>query len=295
MNHYTWIYAAGGGRNYHVGLFHSSKSGHVLIYIGAKIVVVDFRVLDTKEYTFFIEDELCHINLDRRGDEMFYSFNIDRKADTPRNRARNAMERKFARQMLMTLGGLVVAVGLFMLWSRSVKKNAPSNKGRQLELYGMATVGRVLLKDTALSPHIFYQYVAGNEDFTFQTDLQSADLIRLSTYMPLENGDEFVVRYLPDKPHVSDIYFAQPTEKQVIRYKKKVAAKLAQLQAAAPPSLLTCTLDIAYEAKGVRALADLYFQDVPSSSNVSNNQQTYQQLLADSIFAKALAQTCQGR
>ena len=101
MNHYSWTYVAGGGRNIPVGLYHSSKKGHLLIYVGKKITNIDFNVLDSKDYTFFIDHELCHIKLERRGDEMYYFFEIDKKADTPMNRARWAMERKFLRQMLI--------------------------------------------------------------------------------------------------------------------------------------------------------------------------------------------------
>ncbi|MEZ4934823.1 MAG: hypothetical protein R2788_22170 [Saprospiraceae bacterium] len=46
--------------------------GHLVIYVGKKISTIDFNVLDSKEYTFFIDNEFCRIRLERRGDQMYY-------------------------------------------------------------------------------------------------------------------------------------------------------------------------------------------------------------------------------
>ena len=61
MNHYTWTYVGDAGRNYRVGLMYGPRTGHLLIYIGSKIVQVDFKVFESKEYSFFIEDELSDV------------------------------------------------------------------------------------------------------------------------------------------------------------------------------------------------------------------------------------------
>ena len=49
--------------------------------------MLDFRVLKSKEYSFFIDDELCELTIEKKGDHFFYSFEFNRKADTPLNRA----------------------------------------------------------------------------------------------------------------------------------------------------------------------------------------------------------------
>ena len=118
MNHYTWTYIGGAGRNYRVGLFHGNKTGHVLIYVGAKIVTIDFKVFDSKTYTFFIDDELCNIRLERRGSKMFFFFEIDQKTDTPRNRKRKILEHRYLRQGVRANGWILldqVSLG-FEIW-----------------------------------------------------------------------------------------------------------------------------------------------------------------------------------
>ena len=107
MNQYTWTYIGDAAYSETVGLYHSSKSGHLLIYVGKKIVVIDFKVLDSKTYSFFINDDLCELRLERKDLKMYYHFEINKEADTPRNQARKKVEQKYFRQALAFFGVLV--------------------------------------------------------------------------------------------------------------------------------------------------------------------------------------------
>ena len=64
-----------------------------MAYVDQKVIIVDFNIRDSKDYTFFINDELCAIKLERKKDQMHYHFEIDKHADTPRNRARKKIEK----------------------------------------------------------------------------------------------------------------------------------------------------------------------------------------------------------
>jgi hypothetical protein len=47
-----WYYKNEYGPDYEIGLYHGDKSGHVMIYVGQKIVKIDFSVFDNKNYHF---------------------------------------------------------------------------------------------------------------------------------------------------------------------------------------------------------------------------------------------------
>jgi hypothetical protein len=295
LNHYTWTYVAGEGRNYNVGLFHGSKTGHVLIYVGAKIVTIDFGVLDSKEYTLFIEDELCHIKLERRGSEMYYFFEIDKKADTPRNRARNAMERKFAKQLFIALGFFVAIIAAFVIWNPFDRGTSPSKAEQLLLKQGRETVGKVLIKPGAAQPEISYQFVANNQGHSANANLQSAPLVLLKNGMPLEAGDEFVVRYVPSRPEISRIMFSRPTEQQVKTYLQRAVEKHLKIHPDEAPSIVACMVNVAYQLNGVEGIADFYFQDAQPEANPDHNQNTYLRLTRDLPFQKKVEKDCWGK
>lgn len=293
MNHYTWTYVAGEGRNYNVGLFHGNKTGHVLIYVGTKIVTIDFGVLDSKAYTVFIEDELCHIKLERRGGEMYYFFEIDKKADTPRNRARNAMEKKFAWQLFIAMGIFIALIVGFVIWNPFQKEASISKEEQLLLNQGEETAGRVVFTADSAEPAVSYQFVAHNRSYLSASNLAFQPGLLLKNGMPLKAGDEFIVRYVSSRPEISRILFHRPTDRQVEIYKQRAAEKHLLLNPNEAPSFVSCLLNVAYRLNGIKGLADFYFQDSPPQANPAHNQMTYQQLRQELPYQKMVALECE--
>lgn len=293
MNHYTWTYLGDNGRNYRVGLLHSPKTGHLLIYIGSKIVQIDFKVFESKEYSFFIEEELVHLNLERRGDEMYFTFNIDKKADTPRNRFRHALERKHFYQLLAFVGVLGLLVTGVVMWGKNAKKSETEKVEEMLAKGSQETIGRILIKKVADNrSEISYQFVAGNQTFTQVSMLQSEPLILLVNPMPLEPGDEFRVQYATRKPHVNRMLFSEPTPHQIELYKQRAAAKHDEFNPNAPPGMTVCFVETAFEFDSLRALADIYFQATKPGYNLEHNLETYAKLIANKFFLNKMEANC---
>ena len=80
-----------------------------MIYINGGVVVIDFNVLQSKSYSFLIEDQLCDLEVEMQDGKFAYSFSLDTKADTPANLRRRKRDR---RDMIHTL---LFAVGLVSL------------------------------------------------------------------------------------------------------------------------------------------------------------------------------------
>lgn len=65
-----------------------------MVYINGRVVVIDFNVLQTKSYSFLIEDQLCDLQVNNQNGSFAYNFSIDRKANTPGNIRRRKRERR---------------------------------------------------------------------------------------------------------------------------------------------------------------------------------------------------------
>lgn len=110
MSQITWTYVDDNGYSHKVGLFHGDNSGHLLVYCNARIVVIDFSVLASKNYSFFIDEELCDITIEENKGKFSYGFTIDQVTDTPRNRGRRKMLQSERKTGLLFGAAFVVAI-----------------------------------------------------------------------------------------------------------------------------------------------------------------------------------------
>jgi hypothetical protein len=115
MSQMTWTYIADDGSLHKVGLFHGDNTGHLLIYCNASIMVIDFSVHSTRNYSFFINDELCDIEVEEKEGKFYYGFKVDQITDTPRNRVRRRLIREEVRQSLL-IGTILIVVILLATW-----------------------------------------------------------------------------------------------------------------------------------------------------------------------------------
>jgi len=77
-----------------------------MVHCNSSVILIDFNVLKSKNYSFYIEDELCQFSIDRQGSVFSYDFKVDAEADTPRNRRRREAEReeRAERRQMVWLG-----------------------------------------------------------------------------------------------------------------------------------------------------------------------------------------------
>lgn len=290
MNHYSWIYVGDAGHSHKVGLYHSNKSGHVLIYVGSKVVTIDFRVFESKKYAFFIEDELVRICLERKGDEMYYTFEIDKTADTPRNRARHIMERKYLKQFLIALSVFVGLVLFAALVLPSLSESKDLSDAEELLINeGREAVARIAKNTGESASTLNYQFIQGNE---IMSGSVSRSEVAKRSPMPVISGDEFVVRYVPSNPAIHSVYFNRPTEKQLHRFKSRVVEKYLSLHPGADPEHVGCIVEVAYLLQGLDGFADFFFQDLNPSVNPAHNSTTYEKLTQSLPFRKKVEKEC---
>lgn len=62
MAQISWFYTFPYGRKYEIGLFHSND-GHVVVYCDGEIMAVEFNVLKSRSFSFFIENKLLQVEI----------------------------------------------------------------------------------------------------------------------------------------------------------------------------------------------------------------------------------------
>ena len=115
MSQLNWIFLDDFGRKFKVGLYHGDQSGHLMVFCNSRVLLIDFHVLQSKKYSFYLGDELCDLILERKDGKFQYGLKPDKNADTPLNRLRKHQTRKHWIQSAV-LGGLVLFSIAILSW-----------------------------------------------------------------------------------------------------------------------------------------------------------------------------------
>lgn len=274
-----------------MGVLHGPRNGHLLIYCNAKVLMVDFNVHQTKSYPFFIEEELCEIQLVRTPKHYQYNFHINQEADTPRNRVRKQTEKKYRRQTFAFFGSialLVIIVATFAI--RYDDRREAEQQQAMLEKASEYTVGHVIAtekKDEVAT--IKYQFTVDNRSIEGRANVPLDSLAHL---FPIAPEDEFYVRYVWFRPGLNSIELDRPSKKQITRYFKQTAERHTQLHPELSKTQVLCLIDLAYEIDSLPGLTKFYLQDLLPEENPYYNRDSYQRLIRDIPFARERERRC---
>ncbi|MEM9921220.1 MAG: hypothetical protein AAF990_24175 [Bacteroidota bacterium] len=294
MNRFNWIYLGNNDKRYNVGLMHGAQSGHLLVYCNSKIILIDFKVLETKTYSLFIDEQLVNIVVERKGEQFYYGFEIDTKADTPLNRQRRKMEKKHLRQSLMLFAAMALVVAAFtygFMYFNSVRSKV--ELADKLDAVGKETHAQIILPENGDSESVSYFFIVDGKAYTVKEEREDAKQIILETGMPLEEGDEFIVRYIPNNPKQHTIDYKRPTSHQLSVYKDRAVNKYLQEGVDKDTSYVQCLADVAFELKGIGGYADIYFQDTSPEVNPAHNTDSFRRLVRDVPFQNRVREKCE--
>ena len=146
---------------------------------------------------------------------------------------------------------------------------------------------------------LVYSFVAkGNTYRSTATAFYDSGQKRYETAygMPIEQGSEFEVLYVPIKPERNELRLRQPTDRQWANY--QIATRpicAAHLPKPLPPDQAAmycdCLLYYLREAYGVEGLAYLYQQTQSAAQDSLFNQQTFQTFM-EKERVRVIATTC---
>ena len=288
----NWIYVGDDGKKYNVGIFHGQKTGHVLIHCNLKILMIDFSVIDSKSYSFFLGEELCGIKLNRAGDKFFYDFDIDEEVDTPINRRRKATARRHWYQSIAFFGVMGICATIFSALFLNMKPAEPNHFYTTAGTFkheiaeGIATVKEI---SSSKFTNIHYEFHANANLYRSDFNLEDENF---KFWLPLNPGDQFKVKYNKYDPSENEIYLYQPSNVQIERYKSLVLEQHLSFHPQLAKSIATCEIEIAYNLKGIEGLADFYFQKTSDADNPLHNSNTFNRLVRDFPFKNNKQQNC---
>jgi hypothetical protein len=300
MNQFNWTYLGENGKNHNIGMYHGAQSGHLLVYCNNKIILIDFSVLKSATYSFLIEEQLCELEIEQRDGQFYYGFHLNKTADTPLNRIRKKKEKKHFYQSVGFLAAVCLAVVVAMIGFHSLKENQSRLfQDRQqiglttlLQEFGTETKAKILLVSENEDHSVSYIFVVNGKSYTIKSEKANEEVQLYQHGMPLEKGDEFVIRYLPENPNTCSIDYSRPTDEQIETYLLRAANKHAANNPSITDDESLCLSRIAYDLKGVAGLADLYYQHATASENPKHNSDSFQRLVRDVPFQKERDKRC---
>lgn len=273
---------------------HGAESGHLMVYCNSKIILIDFNILQSKTYSFFIEEELCELAIERKDNQFYYGFEPNIKADTPLNRKRKKRSRKDLYQSLAFIGALIIAVmvGSFLMYYFNQDQNNPSLRS-QLANMGKETHARVLMSEDGTDKKVQYFFVVDGKPYTVETPyLENESPILLKTGMPLEVGDEFLVRYLPGNPLLHNIDYDRPSPGTLEAYRNRAIATFREEFPQQSRQYTRCLADVAFAEQGIQGYAKMYYSSLTDKENQGFNAEAFEKMRNEDSFLMAFNKRC---
>lgn len=299
MHQESWVYR-GKLKKHLVQLSHDFAEGTLLLTLnGTELAEDRFNAeKEKKKFSFFIDGELCEINITQKDKKYFYQFvpHIYSTSEVGKKR------KKAAKWELVSVNtgialvsiGLLFAVVYFNFFSNSA---APA-----LSLGGITTTATIqeinankrhTIKNEAgvsktLNGNIRYSFEVAEE--TYYGDAYLYKKIQhyylSQTGLPIQTGDQFLVLYDQENPNVNTILFDRPSPEKLEQY--QLYAREACLSNVSPEvptqsSLQHCECLRAYlfQQYGLEGLAQILHQATRKTLFADFNEETYQKFMSE--------------
>lgn len=120
MSQLTWTVLDDMGGKFHVGIYHGESTGHLVVYCNWKVILIDFNVLDTKDYSFYLGQEFCHLNIHKSEKGFSYGLQKDGDADTPLNLSRKNRDRADSLKSSAFMISLIILVLVIVYFIKAI-------------------------------------------------------------------------------------------------------------------------------------------------------------------------------
>lgn len=72
MAQLNWTYYSLSGLPYILEMYHGEKSGHLIFFVNANIIIIDFNQKNDKIYNFFIENQMLEFAIKKENTDYSY-------------------------------------------------------------------------------------------------------------------------------------------------------------------------------------------------------------------------------
>ena len=285
MAQFNWTAISNSGKRHKIGLIHGDRTGHLLVYCDSRIMIVDFFVLRDKIFSFFIDDELYELSIQKKNGRYFYGLEINRDIDIPLNRRRKQIAKKHLKQSLVFFAVIISFVGITLAFNLNGKVRSYVSQAPPKETTG--TVSSIT--ETGKRIIINYQYQINEELFNSQKSLDKGQILQ---GMPIEDGDEFIISYDQNLPSKSHLLLGRPSQNQIQIYLNRTIEKHAISNPNLNRSRIECQVLAVLNLRGTNGLADFYFQHLSVQENPFHNNLSYKKLIRDVPYMELVEKEC---
>ncbi len=263
-----------------------------MVYCNNEVVAIDFNVKDSARYPFFIEEDLCEVRIERKGDKFQYFLESNRDVDTPFNQERKHRDKREQRFLRASVGGLLLfATAVALLIAYAHKQSLLKARAEMWQYHGEETVAKAYPEqDKKGKRWIVYSYAGGGQVRHGRAELPPHGA--LPNGMPLEPGDAFTVRFHSGRPEVAVMDFEKPAPELLERYRQRALRVHQRLHPELAESRAACELDLAFVLKKIGGYADFYWQAASPEENPEHNRDSYLRLVRDIPFARLSRERC---
>lgn len=247
-----------------------------------KIILLDKKVFGQDSYSFFIDEELCIVDILIIDNKYQYKFRVDTKVETELNQIRKEKRKKNLLYSLTTFGGLFTAVAIAMVVIFTVQDNRLWESIRDNAVLSVAKIEIIELQKNRF--HVFYTYRDSTRTVRGVMSSYKEPNPILENGFPVKPNDAFLVTYSDKVKTNSKLHLNHPTHRTVQRYRQLASAKYLKNNPKAMPDYCNCIIDIAYATRGWEGYALLYNATTSTTDNERFNTQTYENWLNSKGF-----------
>lgn len=116
MGQMAWTLVDDYGAKHRIGLVHGDENHHLMVYCDDRILLIDFDVKNSRNYSFFLNEMLVDISLEEKKGKFAYGLEVDEKSDTPRNRLKKQQDKRHLYLTLMAFTVFAAFVAGILIW-----------------------------------------------------------------------------------------------------------------------------------------------------------------------------------
>ncbi len=297
INKQSWVYA-GKIKRHTIELAHAPANNKV--YIRLNGIALYEEVINPNEYiktfSFFVDDELCQVTIEKVDNHFKYRFASPERSTSSTSKRRRLKDLLFIVGIITIfaaiMGGLGVPFVYYSIHTRQLNRN--------LDFGGIVTTAYLQLTPQTDDYYLTaYTYRAGLQQITAQKKIsrQDSSLMALQTMFGKQAELSVEALYAATEPATHKLMLAQPSGRQIETYRRAARKVCQTLQWEGIKGnyeqevFCDCLLTYFFTHYDIGGYAWFYNAKTPPAANATYNEQTFTRFMTKSLSAE-IADLC---
>ena len=204
MNQHQWVFSEPFYKPNRIGILHGPKTGHLLVYVNAKVLIIDFKVLQSRDYSFMLDDHLVQVEILEENGVFDYILTVGDykvKAGDDSRVEKNRLKEIYKAVALIAISAIVFAIGMWALVNYQTNRQFDKldKKGKVTEaIFFLEECNEQLCEGR-------YEYVINGAVYRKEASIEKSRFNR--DRKAIQANDSYIIQvlYHPEKPSVCKI------------------------------------------------------------------------------------------